>query len=248
VDRVKRAWALSLLIACKREPEVPVCGLHSASAPVTVDDGKATHTLGVGAKLNPSDRITVKDWAVLECFGGAVKVLHRTSLEVGDLPEAKLEAVTLPRRCLRDGKVEEVSALPRAVAARYSSNRYTPESALWAPGPTNADYFKAFFTPNGFAELGGPAGDGPRKLPAPSLRVKVPYIHASELGESDPVLEVTDDVAFAETDDLATAALVEGKTYRLGRTSRLLLPDGAAARLQLGGKKIELEGPMDLKL
>lgn len=237
--------------ACKKQPDVPVCGLHSASAPVTVDDGKATRTLGVGAKLNPSDRISVKDWAVLECFGGALKVLHKDKVEVGELPESKIESYSLPRRALKDGKVIEVEALSRTVAARYSSNRFTPESALaGAQELTSADYFKAFFTPNGFDQLSaGPTPDGPRKLPAPAFRAKVPYIHAGDLGEGDALLEVDDDVVFAETDDLATAALVEGKTYKLGRSVRLLLPDGAEATLTLeGGTIVELDGPMDLKL
>jgi hypothetical protein len=253
VDRVslRAALAVLLLAACKKEPEVPICGLHSASAPVTAEAEKTTHTLGVGAKLLPSDRISVKDWAVLECFGGALIVLHKRSVEIGDIPEAKVEAATLPRRALKDGKVVEVEALPRTIAARYSNNKFTPDSALVDNSqPTNADYFKAFFSPNGFADLGGggPAADGPHKLPAPAFRVKVPYVHAADLGEGDWLLEVTDDVAFAETDDLATAALLEGKTYKLGRTVRLLLPDGAEANLTQDGKKVELEGPMDLKL
>ena len=245
-------WAALLLalMACKKEPELPLCGLHSASAPVTLDDGKSMRTLGVGAKLLPSDKIAVKDWAVLECFGGALKVLHRQTVEVGELPEAKVEAATLPRRALKDGKVEAVEALARTVAARYSTNKFTPESALVnSQELTSADYFKAFFTPNGFDQLAaGPAPDGPRKLPAPAFRVKVPYIHAGDLGEGDVLLEVEDDAVFAETDDLATAALVEGKTYQLGRTVRLLLPDGAEATLKLEGKELELEGPMDLKV
>lgn len=244
------ALLLLAAAACKKEPDVPVCGLHSASAPVTVDDGKVTHTLGVGAKLNPSDKLGVKGWAVLECFGGALKVLHRTSIEVGDLPEAKVEAATLPRRVLKEGKVEQVEALARTIVARYSGNRFTPESAtVNSQELTSADYFKAFFTPNGFDALAaGPPPEGPRKLPAPAFRVKVPYIHAGELGEGDWLIEVEDGAVFAETDDLATAALVEGKTYQLGRTVRLLLPDGAEATVTIDGKKIELDGPMDLKL
>src|SRR5436190_15190071 len=86
-SRAALAGAL-LFLGCKKPPEVPVCGLHSASAPVTVDDGKSTRTLGVGAKLLPSDHLSVKGWAVLECFGGALKVLHKTSTDVRDLPES----------------------------------------------------------------------------------------------------------------------------------------------------------------
>lgn len=247
---MKARWAVVLFVAasCKQVPDVPVCGLHSASAPVTVEG--SNRTLGVGAKLNPSDRISAQGWAVLECFTGALKVLHKKTVTIGDLTESKVEAATLPRRALRDGKVIDVEALSRTVSARYSSNRFTPESAKHADAElTSSDYFKAFFTPNGFDSLGaGPVPDGPRKLPAPTFRAKVPFIHAADLGEGDALIEVEDDVVFAETDDLATAALVEGKTYGLGRSVRLLLPDGAEATLKLGGQKIELEGPMDLKL
>ncbi len=247
---MKRAALLVLLVSCKKEPEVPVCGLHSASAPVTVDDGKTTRTLGVGAKLLPSDHLSVKEWAVLECFGGALTVLHKTSTHVRDVPEAMVEATTLPRRALSGGKVVEAEALARTVAGRYSSNKFTPESALGPKELTSADYFKAFFTPNGFDKLGhdGPSPEGPRNLPAPAFRTKVPYIHAGDLGEGEWLIEVEDDAVFAETDDLATAALLEGKTYKLGRAVRLLVPDGAEAELQLDGQKIELDGPMDLKL
>ncbi|MBL8951434.1 MAG: hypothetical protein JNK82_11685 [Myxococcaceae bacterium] len=248
--RSAAALALLLVAACKKEPVGPVCGLHSASAPVTVDDGNVTRTLGVGAKLLPGDHLKVQEWAVLECFGGALRVLHKTSVDVRDLPEATVEAATLPRRALQGGKVVEVEALARTIAARYSTNKFTPESALAPKELTSGDYFKAFFTPNGFDKLGhdGPPLEGPRNLPAPAFRTKVPYIHAGDLGEGEWLLEVEDDAVFAETDDLATAALVEGKTYELGRTVRLLLPDGAEAELTIDGKQIELDGPMDLKL
>ena len=44
------------------------------------------------------------------------------------------------------------------------------------------------------------------------------------------------------------AALLDGHTYALGRTVRLVLPDGAEATLKKDGAEIELEGPMDLRL
>jgi hypothetical protein len=225
-------------------PEGPVCGLHSASAPVTTSDGR---TLGVGAKVLGTDKLKAKGWAVLECFTGGIRVLDRDTVRVGELREARFET-DFPRRALKEGHVEDIEALPRAVAARYSDNRFTPDSVA-APGTASdtTNYLVAFFTPNGFDTP--PPPDGPRKLPAPYARQRVPFIHAGELGEGDATLEVKDDVVFAETDDLATAALVEGKIYALGRTVRLLLPDGAKAKLVRPNESaITLKGPMDLKL
>ena len=78
--------------------------------------------------------------------------------------------------------------------------------------------------------------------------------HHTGGGKAPTVVESTDivvddEVVFAETDELATAALPEGHTYELGGTTRLVLPDGAEATLTLAdGTKVELEGPMDLRL
>ncbi len=67
----------------------------------------------------------------------------------------------------------------------------------------------------------------PRTLPAPPFRPKVPYIHAGPLGEGGPVVDVDDGFAIAETDDLATAVLLEDREVPLGRTVRLIVPKGA---------------------
>jgi len=249
---VKRALFAVLLVVsgCAKEAKAPVCGLHSAAEPVTLE-GKSDVVLSVGAKLMPGDRIEAEGYALLECFGGALKVLEDEKVVVGELIEAKIQATTLPRFVLRDGKVVESTAMPMSMLPRYSDNRFTPKSAIASGGPSTADYFKAFFTPNGIENMSAnaePRADGPRSLPPPSDRVKVSRIHAGPLGEGGPVLEVEDEVIFAETDELATAALLDGHTYALGRTVRLVLPDGAEATLKKDGAEIELEGPMDLRL
>jgi hypothetical protein len=97
---------------------------------------------------------------------------------------------------------------------------------------------------------GGPRPDGPSKpLPAPPFRPKVPYIHAGALGDGGQTVEVTDGFAVAETDDLATAVLLEDREIPLGRTVRLIIPDGAELKIHTGADKdLELEGPMDLRL
>ncbi len=244
--------ALALAAACKAPlPEGPVCGLHSASAPVVSVDGQ--RTFGVGAKILATDKLEVEGWALLECFTGGIKTLHKETVKVADLREWKVEALSLPHRVLKAGKVEEVEELPRTVVARYTTNRFTPAGASpmnSTAAPTQGELFMAFFTPNGMETLGsGPSAEGPRKLPAPFARPRVPFIHAGDLGDGETQLKVTDDVVFAETDDLATAALVEGKTYKLGRAVRLLLPDGAEGKLLFpDGQKVKLEGPMDLRL
>ena len=250
MDRLTLCGALLILAACTKDPEVAVCGLQAASEPVLLE-GKKEAALSVGAKLMPSDLIDAQGFALLECFGGALKVLDDDKLRVGDLKESKIEATTIPRFVLKDGKPVKATLLPPSMLPRYSDNRFTPASALSAGNdPTSADYFKAFFTPNGIENMtSAPREDGPVKLPPPSQRVKVARIHAGSLGQGGPRLEVEDEVVFAETDDLATAALLEGHTYELGRTVRLVLPDGAEAKLVLGhGVELELEGPMDLRL
>ncbi|MEW5739026.1 MAG: hypothetical protein AB1938_08860 [Myxococcota bacterium] len=229
-------------------PVEPVCGLHSASAPVVLE-GTKDQALSVGARLKPGDRITAEGVALLECFKGALKRLDDETVVVGELMEAKVEATTIPRFVLKAGAPVEVSGAAPAVVARYSDNRFTPKSALTSNEPTSADYFRAFFTPNGIENMqAGPRPDGPTKLAPPSARPKVSRIHAGELGQGGAVLEVEDEVVFAETDDLATAALLEGRRYELGRTARLVLPEGAEAALIIDGQTIELEGPMDLRL
>jgi hypothetical protein len=241
MDRLAAVLAVLAVLAlagCRASlPEGPVCGLHSASAPVTAGD----RTLAVGAKVLGPDKLKAKGWALLECFSGGIRVLHDESVTAGRMREAQVQ-IELPHRALRAGKVEEIDALPQPVVARYSDNRFTPGNAGPPSGVDDTNYLMAFFTPNGFAQ---PAGSATVKLPAPPNRPRVPFIHAGDLGEGDATLEVRDDVVFAETDDLATAALVEGKTYRLGRAVRLILPDGAEAKLN---GSVKLEGPMDLKL
>lgn len=238
-----------MLAGCPKEPQSAVCGLQAASEPVLLE-GKREVALSVGAKLMPSERIEAKGWALLECFGGALKVLDDEKVTVGDLKEAKIQATTIPRFVLKDGKPVEAKALAPSILPRYSDNRFTPASALSGDnGPSDADYFKAFFTPNGIENMANaPREDGPSSLPPPSQRVKVGRVHAGPLGKGGPKLEVEDDVVFAETDELATAALPEGHTYELGATVRLILPDGAEATLSRDGVELELEGPMDLRL
>lgn len=249
MDRLSLAALLLLGGACPKDPESAVCGLQAASKPVMLK-GKRELALAVGARLMPSDRIDAEGFALLECFGGALRVLDDEKVTVGDLKESKIEATTIPRFVLKDGKPVKATMLAPSMLPRYSDNRFTPASAFTASNePTSADYFKAFFTPNGIENMASPPReDGPTRLPPPSQRVKASRIHAGPLGQGGPRLEVKDEVVFAETDELATAALPEGHTYDLGGTVRLVLPDGAEATLVRGGVELELEGPMDLRL
>lgn len=242
-----------LLIAgasCTKPSNVPVCGLHSAAAPLLMR-GEAERMIAVGSKLSPLDKVKAQGPTLLECFGGAIRVLEKgDSVVIGEMTEAKIEAVLLPRYVLKNLKLEKLeNAPPAAVQARYTDTRFTPASAVASSEPTSGDYLRAFFTPDGLAKLGsGPKLDGPSTLPPPHLRVTVPHVHAGPLGSSLRRLEVEDDFIFAETDDLATAVLLEDEFYDLGRTVRLVLPDGAEATLVDEGQKVELEGPMDVRL
>ena len=246
MDHLKPLVGLAVLVsACTKAPEGPVCGLHAASQPVKLGQ----QVLSVGGRLLPSDEIDAEGWALLECFGGALKVLDDQKVRVGDLKESKIEAQTIPRLVLRDGKPVPDERLPPSMLPRYSDNRFTPESALKSNEPTSGDYFRAFFSPNGIENMGaGPRPEGPGALPPPSQRARLSRIHAGPLGSGGATLEVTDDVVFAETSDHATAALVEDQTYALGGTIRLVLPDGAEATLHTAVLTLELEGPMDLRL
>ena len=238
------------LLGCAEKKEVPVCGLHSAAAAVVTQVNHKERSIGVGAKLLPSDHLHATGDALIECFGGALRRLKKgDEFDVGDLIEAKIESTNVPRMRLVDGKVIAVEAMPRSVLPRYSDNHFTPESALQSNEPTAANYFVAFFTPNGFAKMKPPDMEGPKKLAPPPMRARVPFVHAGDLGQGPYLLTVDDEVAFAETDDLATGVLLEDQTYSLGRTVRLILPKKAEATLELGGnRQVKLEGPIDLSL
>lgn len=242
------------LLACEKKPEGPVCGLHSAAAPVMLELGDKDETekpLAVGAQLLPDDRLHATGPALLECYGGAFKVLEKGDrVRIWDLKEARLQGVTFPVHQLKDGKAQKFDHLPRTIVARYSSNRFTPGSVTAGGQLTTNDYLMAFFSPKGMESLtGGAPSDGPRQLAAPPNRPKVPTIHAGDQGDGPLLIKVEDEVVFLETDDLATSALVEGRTYGVGRGIRLVLPDDAEAELELqGGKKLSLDGPMELRL
>ena len=243
--------ALALLaLGCPAKNEGPVCGLHSAAAPVVTQADKKERYVSVGAKLSHSDHLHATGDALIECFGGALRRIKKgDDFDVGDLIEAKIESTNIPRVRLVEGKLVPIEAMRRTIIARYSDNHFTPLSALTPNEPTPNDYLVAFFTPNGFAKMKPPNIDGPKNLAPPPMRARVPFVHAGDLGQGPYLLTVEDEVAFAETDDLATAALLEDRTYSLGRTVRLILPRGAEATLDLGGNKtVKLEGPIDLAL
>ncbi len=247
-----RAFAALMLLwaGCAKKDDSPVCGLHSAAAPVITQSNKKERHLSVGAKLSPSNHFHATGEALIECFGGALRRLKKgDDFDVGELIEAKIESTNVPRVRLVEGKLVPVESMRRTVIARYSDNHFTPESALQPNEPTTDDYLVAFFTPNGFAKMKPPDLEGPKKLAPPPMRPKVPFVHAGDLGEGPYLLTVDDEVAFAETDDLATAVLLEDKTYSLGRAVRLILPRSAEATLDLGGgRTVKLEGPIDLAL
>ncbi len=248
-----RRWLAIVMVAglaCTKPSNLPVCGLHSAAAPLLMK-GDTDRPIAVGSRLAPADKVKAQGATLIECFGGAMKVLEKgDSVVIGELTEAKIEAVAVDRYVLENVKLKKLENAPaHAVQARYTDTHFTPASALASNDPTTGDYLRAFFTPDGLATLGsGPKLEGPSTLPPPPKRIGVPHVHAGPLGSSLRRLEVEDDFVFAETDDLATAVLLEDEIYDLGRTIRLVLPDGAEATLVDEGQKVELEGPMDLRL
>jgi hypothetical protein len=248
------AAAMGLAVGCKERSDKPIAGLLAAGAPVLRTVGKEKLPVAVGAQLLPDEQLTATGPAVLEYFGGGLRFLEDgDTLEVGDADEAKLHGVNLPSRRWEDGEVQGAPRALRIVAARYTNVQVTPASAQQEQGDySSAQYFVAFFTPNGLSNLGSDTAkqDGPRQpLPPPPMRPRVPFIHAGALGEGGLVATVEDGFAVAETDDLATAVLLEDREVPLGRTVRLLIPDGAEVVLRSGdGKETEVEGPADLRL
>lgn len=237
-------------LACTKPPNVAVCGLHSAAAPLLMASA-GERPIAVGSRLATLDVVKAQGPTLLECFGGGMKVLEKGDRAVlGELKEAKIEAVAVARFVIENARLRELeNPPPIAVQARYTDTRFTPASALASADPSTGDYLRAFFTPDGLATLGGGEKlEGPSTLPPPPKRVAVPHVHAGPLGSSRRRLEVEDDFVFAETDDLATAVMLEDEIYDLGRTVRLVLPDGAEATYVDEGQKIELEGPMDVRI
>jgi hypothetical protein len=260
MDRLKKAVLLALaamLGGCEKKPEGPVCGLHSAAAVVFLeveDKDNPRRPLAVGAQLMADDRLVATGPALIECYGGAFKFLEKgDKVRVWDLKESRLQGVTYPVHTLTEGKAKKVDEpMQRTIMPRYSSNRFTPASALAGDAQlTTQDYFMAFFSPKGMESLTTttPNVEGPSKLPPPPNRPKVPTVHAGDQGDGPLLIKVEDEVVFLETDDLATSALLDGRTYMMGRATRLVLPDDAEATLELkGGKKLSIEGPMELRL
>ncbi len=237
---------------CKKKQEGPVAGLLAAGAPLYLETKKGEKPLVVGSQLNPSDRVRASGPAAIEYFGGAVVFLEKGDrVTVDETDESKLLGSNLRARAFLKGELQEVPQPNRIVAARYRSVMFTPENAGLS-GPTQGDYFKAFFTPNGIEKLGGGVAkhEGPRnELPPPPLRTKVPHIRADALGQGGHTLEVRSGWVVAETDELVTAVLEEDQTFDLGRTVRLVVPYDAKAKLTLkDGRRFDLKGPSDVAL
>ncbi|WP_426751953.1 hypothetical protein [Myxococcus sp. Y35] len=239
---------------CKERSDKPVAGLLAAGAPVLRVEGKEWRPIAVGSQLLGHDELKATGPAVLEFFGGGLRFLEKgDSLEVGAADEAKLHGVNLPSRHIVEGKLQEAPRPLRIIAARYTQVQVTPASAQQDDPYSSNGYFAAFFSYKGLSPnkaSDAPAPEGPRKpLPPPPHRPRVPHIHAGALGEGGLVATVEDGFVVAETDDLATAVLLEGGDVPLGRTVRLVVPDGAEVVLRTAeGRELEVEGPADVRL
>ncbi|AEI66988.1 hypothetical protein [Corallococcus macrosporus] len=238
---------------CKERSDKPIAGLLAAGAPVLRAEGKAWRPIAVGSQLLGHDELRATGPAVLEFFGGGLRFLEKgDTLEVGDADEAKLHGVNLPSRHIVEGELQEAPRPLRIIAARYTQVMVTPASAQQDDSYSSNGYFAAFFTPNGLSSKAtdDTPREGPRKpLPPPPHRPRVPHIHAGNLGEGGWVATVEDGFVVAETDDLATAVLLEGGEVPLGRTTRLVVPDGAEVVLRMQqGQEVEVEGPADVRL
>jgi hypothetical protein len=254
VDLLMRAGvcgaALLAVAGCKQEPR-PIGGLHSASAPVYLLKNNTRRPIAVGSTLRTDDRIQASGPAMLEFFqGGALRFLSQgDEMELGDMPEAKLMSTNFPSVLVRGKQVLEIAPSKRPVQARYTDTNFTPSTTIKEPG--TGDYLQAFFTPNGLEKLGGgPPPEGPRQpLPPPPLRPRVPHIHAGDLGGGGPIVDVSGGSAAVETDDFATALLLDGSAYQLGRSERLFVPKGVSVTIHWVDKSsASVDGPVEVHL
>jgi hypothetical protein len=241
---------LALAGACTKEPPKPVAGLLAAGAPVLRVVGEEKRPIAVGSHLRSDEHIIATGPALIEYFGGGMRFLEEgDDFEVGEADEARLLGPNIPTKRWVNRTIQNVPPSQRLVAARYTHFDATPPRA--SDELSTADYFKAFFTPNGMDKLtSGPRPEGPSKeLPPPPFRPKVPYIHAGPLGEGGPIANVEDGFAMAEADDLTTAVLLEDRDIPLGNTVRLIVPKGSELTLRFPeGQSLEVEGPTDLRL
>jgi hypothetical protein len=250
VRRAGPALALLVLAGCSRESHKVIAGLHSAGAPVYLTTREGERPIAVGSKLRASDHLRAKGPAVIEYFGGGLLFLEGDGLDVGEAVEAEVHGETVPARKLTGVTLEKLGQSQRLIASRYADPSFTPESTR-SKEPTQGEYLAAFFMPDGIEKMTSrPRPEGPtRPLPPPPLRRRIPRLHAGALGEGGLTLEVESGYVAAESSDLATAMLREGRRFDLGRTDRLVLFPGARARLyRPDGKSVRLKGPLDVRL
>jgi hypothetical protein len=241
---------LLLLAGCSRESHKVVAGLHSAGAPVYLSTPEGERTIAVGSKLRANDHVRAKGPAVIEYIGGGLHFLEGDGLDVGEAVEAGIHGETVPSRKLTGVTLEKLGQTQRLIASRYADSSFTPESTR-SKEPTQGEYLAAFFLPDGMEKLTSrPRPEGPTQpLPPPPLRRRIPRLHAGAVGQGGLTLEVESGYVAAESSDLATAMLREGRRFDLGRTDRLVLFPGARARLyRPDGKSVRLKGPLDVRL
>jgi hypothetical protein len=256
MDLLSRRLAVAALLAlaaggCKTKTPRPVAGLHSASAPLFLVARGERKALAVGSQLASDAHVVASGPALLEFFsGGALRFLAQgDELDVGDAAETRLFSPNFSSVLVKGARVLQIPVSRRPIAARYTDTNFTPTIAIHEPG--TGDYLKAFFTPHGLDPSGGgPVPEGPRKeLPAPPFRPHVPHMHAGDLGPGGPSVEVSGGSVAAETDDFATALLLDGNSYALGGTDRLFVPKGASVSLHWpDASVVSVDGPVEIHL
>jgi hypothetical protein len=255
MDLLTRAWVLAVCaascFACTRKAPQAIAGLHSAARPLYLLLGGEKRPLAVGSHLRSDAHVVADGPAMLEFFaGGAVRFMAQgDEVEVGEALEARMLAPNLPAVLIKGTRVLEVPLSKRPIPVRYTNTNFTPPEWLTSD-PSTGDYLKAFFTPHGIERLGQKSHEGPRTLPpAPPLRPHLPHIHAGDLGSGGPIADISGGSAAAETDDFATALLLDGSSYDLGRSDRLFLPKGVTVAVHWADATVvTVEGPAEIHL
>lgn len=248
----QRLWlvvvlAASLLTGCpKQEPSTPVVGVYAAASPLVLQMKVGPRGIAVGSFLFAQAKLTATGPAVLEFFGGAIRFLDRgDTLAVDDAPEKDLVSSNLPQFQLRAGKLVALQPSERVITPLYFKLQVLPEGA--DPQKDSGDYLRGSFVAPAVSTAGSELA--PLAKPPPPFRGNAPRIHAGDLGDGGPTATVNGTFAAAQSDELATAILLPGRTIDLGRTTRVLVPKGSEVAVKFtDGTTATLPGPGDFRI
>ena len=72
------------------------------------------------------DRIDAEGYALIECFGGALRVLEDETVVIGELTESQIQATTIPRFVIKNGQLVESTAIMEYVNEEFDGPALMP--------------------------------------------------------------------------------------------------------------------------